>query len=245
MKLKIVVKLHLLLLVIGVASCTVEKTETENSKTELIDFNEAQIVGLIKLNFIKELGGVEEEFSFITQMAKTEKYLCNIDTNFTVQVASPNNYYELKLKGIFQNTCKANIMVYNDHFINFISKGSLGNSKLTPFKIEFDMNTTITIGGNIKDNVYKFSGSTYRNLTFIEGLNENQKIGGLIRYTSNFCPFDFKNNEHSEKIKFEVFLSLYNQKVTGDELKIEGSIIKESSNWLLTLENGKTFNLSE
>ncbi len=246
MRFKINFKIFLFTSVISILSCSKEestKNQTnvnESSGTELIDFKDNDISNIIKMNFSKEFGGIEKEREVINEMVLTDM-LCNVDTNIVKELVTPNNDYFLSLTGNLKNRCESNFMVYNDHFIYFTTKNAKGNSKAGNFEIAFDMNTTINIGGNINDNVYKYSGIAYRNLTFLKGLNSNQEIGGVIKFISNFCPFDFKGNKHSDKIEYEVNLSLYNQKIISDKLKVTATIKRESSNWVLKLDNGATY----
>ena len=202
----------------------------------VIELTEQEMVDVIKVNFLESYGGFEKERIFFNEIAIKEINNCETDTTFHTQIESDNNISSLEFKGRYNFKCiENNAGIYNNHFMYFfLNNGSKGQSIHNNLTIDFDINTKITIAENKDDNIFTYSGHSFRNLTINK---QNQSLSGLITTISNTSPFDFENNKLSEKNSFDISLVIHSN---GDKT-LDGIISKVQGIWIFISEDGTSY----
>jgi len=229
-------KLAIFIILTGALAFT-SCNQEEPQRTNLEDLTEMELVDLVKINFLAQYGGIEQERKTVCEIFESHRDNCELKTILEMNIAGDNSEFDIQLRGEFKSYCFSSPFNQNSKKYSYYDEGSIGNSTYNNIVQEYDLQSSFTFTERREEDKYVYSGSTIRNLTFTSANYTN--LDGGIHFRSHLCDYDLDYCEFKQDSEYTFSLWVSDKTAYNENLDFEGIIRKVDGIW--TLESSEGF----
>ena len=215
----------------------------EEDEIKKLSFTEADIVDLVKYNFLAEYGGLERERLEINALAKKLTDKCDLEKVPYALTVSGTPEYTLAVDGNYSIQCRDSERFdfpWSFYFYNKDLTGQLANKDV---KFDFNGYSDFTISYNQKKMNYFYVGSTTRIIKNLRQYGEDQPVSASLKMNTGMFQFDFEESRLTPVNIYRFTFELTNIHSYRDKQNFAGTIALQNARWTLTFEEGASYSL--